>query len=112
MRAAHCNIRTVPLLVLAALALATFPGGRAAGLYPERPLRIVVPFAPGGGTDVIARTLAQEMAKDLGVSVIIENRPGAGTIIGTQAVAASRPDGYTLLMGTFSHAVKDRKSVV
>jgi tripartite-type tricarboxylate transporter receptor subunit TctC len=105
MRAACRNIPTWPLLVLAALALATFPSGRAAGLYPERPLRIVVPFAPGGGTDVIARTLAQEMAKDLGVSLIIENKPGAGTIIGTQAVAASRPDGYTLLMGTFSHAV-------
>ena len=57
--------------------------------YPERIVKIVVPFAPGGGTDVVARTLAQEMAKDLGASVIIENKPGAGTIIGTQAVAAS-----------------------
>jgi tripartite-type tricarboxylate transporter receptor subunit TctC len=65
----------------------------------------VVPFAPGGGTDVIARALAQEMAKDLGASVIIENKPGAGTIIGTQAVATSEPDGYTLLMGTFANAV-------
>jgi tripartite-type tricarboxylate transporter receptor subunit TctC len=76
-----------------------------AAAYPERTLKIVVPFAPGGGTDVVARTLAQEMAKDLGVSVIIENKPGAGTIIGTQAVAASDPDGYTLLMGTFANAV-------
>ena len=64
-----------------------------------------MPFAPGGGTDVIARTLAQEMAKDLGASIIIENKPGAGTIIGTQAVATSAPDGYTLLMGTFANAV-------
>jgi tripartite-type tricarboxylate transporter receptor subunit TctC len=64
-----------------------------------------VPFAPGGGTDVVARTLAQEMAKDLGVSVIIENKPGAGTIIGTQSVATSEADGYTLLMGTFANAV-------
>ena len=64
-----------------------------------------MPFAPGGGTDVVARTLAQEMAKDLGVSVIIENKPGAGTIIGTQSVATSAPDGYTLLMGTFANAV-------
>src|SRR6202011_3638595 len=68
-------------------------------------VKIVVPFAPGGGTDVIARTLAQEMAKDLGVSIVIENKPGAGTIIGTQAVAVSEPDGYTLLMGTFANAV-------
>jgi len=73
--------------------------------WPERTMRIVVPFAPGGGTDVIARTLAQEMAKDLGAAIIIENKPGAGTIIGTQAVSASEPDGYTLLMGTFANAV-------
>src|SRR3981189_964973 len=73
--------------------------------YPEKTIRIVVPFAPGGGTDVIARTLAQEMAKDLGDTVIIENKPGAGTIIGTQTVATSEPDGYTLLMGTFANAV-------
>ena len=77
----------------------------AAAAYPERTVKIVVPFAPGGGTDVVARTLAQEMAKDLGVTVIVENKPGAGTIIGTQAVAGSAPDGYTLLMGTFANAV-------
>jgi tripartite-type tricarboxylate transporter receptor subunit TctC len=73
--------------------------------YPDRIIKIVVPFAPGGGTDVVARTLAQEIAQQLGVSVIIENKPGAGTIIGTQAVATSEPDGYTLLMGTFANAV-------
>jgi tripartite-type tricarboxylate transporter receptor subunit TctC len=78
---------------------------RALALYPERIVKIVVPFAPGGGTDVVARTLAQEMARDLGVSVIVENKPGAGTIIGTQTVATSEPDGYTLLMGTFANAV-------
>jgi tripartite-type tricarboxylate transporter receptor subunit TctC len=93
------------LFALAALLLAVLPAEPASALYPDRIIRIVVPFAPGGGTDVIARTLAQEMGKDLGVSVIIENKPGAGTIIGTQAVAASEPDGYTLLMATFSHAV-------
>ncbi len=92
------------LLVLAAcVPLATMPAALA--FYPEHIIKIVVPFAPGGGTDVIARTLAQEMAKDLGQSVIIENKPGAGTIIGTQAVATSEPDGYTLLMGTFANAV-------
>jgi tripartite-type tricarboxylate transporter receptor subunit TctC len=96
--------------VLAALLLAAFATGEAKALYPERAIRIVVPFAPGGGTDVVARTLAQEMAKDLGVSVVIENKPGAGTIIGTQAVAVSAPDGYTLLMGTFSHAVNSSLS--
>ena len=96
-------------LVLSALAacalLLSFSIDQAWALYPDRIIKIVVPFAPGGGTDVIARTLAQEMAGNLGVTVVIENKPGAGTIIGTQAVAVSEPDGYTLLMGTFSHAV-------
>jgi tripartite-type tricarboxylate transporter receptor subunit TctC len=92
------------LFALAACGLFTaMPAALA--FYPEHIIKIVVPFAPGGGTDVIARTLAQEMAKDLGHSVIIENKPGAGTIIGTQAVATSEPDGYALLMGTFANAV-------
>ncbi|HEV7411561.1 MAG TPA: tripartite tricarboxylate transporter substrate binding protein [Bradyrhizobium sp.] len=94
------------LFALAAWALiSALPVNAAFALYPEKTIRIVVPFAPGGGTDVIARTLAQEMAKDLGATMIIENKPGAGTIIGTQTVATSEPDGYTLLMGTFANAV-------
>ncbi|SDS94708.1 tripartite tricarboxylate transporter substrate binding protein [Bradyrhizobium canariense] len=93
-------------LALTALALlSTMSIDKAFALYPDRIVRIVVPFAPGGGTDVIARTLAQEMAGDIGVTVLVENKPGAGTIIGTQAVATSVPDGYTLLMGTFANAV-------
>ena len=94
-----------PLFALAALTLLSMLSGKASAAYPDRVIKIVVPFAPGGGTDVIARTVAQEMAKNLGVNVIIENKPGAGTIIGTQAVAVSDPDGYTLLMGTFANAV-------
>ena len=93
------------LFALAACALSMLSGGDALAAYPDRIIKIVVPFAPGGGTDVVARTLAQEMAKDLGVSVMVENKPGAGTIIGTQTVATSEPDGYTLLMGTFANAV-------
>ena len=94
------------LIAFAALAMSSaFSTDPALALYPDRIVRIVVPFAPGGGSDVIARALAQEMTRDLGASVIIENKPGAGTIIGTQAVATSAPDGYTLLLGTFSHAV-------
>src|ERR1700756_5278916 len=96
------NFRRVLMFAVVALTLAT---DCALAAYPDRIIRIVVPFAPGGGTDVVARTLAQEMAKDLGASVIIENKPGAGTIIGTQSVATSAPDGYTLLMGTFANAV-------
>ena len=104
-------LQSIPKLTRAAFAFATWiimcagTTNPVAAAYPERTIKIVVPFAPGGGTDVVARTLAQEMASDLGVSVIIENKPGAGTIIGTQAVATSDPDGYTLLMGTFANAV-------
>ena len=92
-------------ILFALAACVMFSGGAAEAAYPDRIIKIVVPFAPGGGTDVVARTLAQEMSKDLGVTVIIENKPGAGTIIGTQAVATAEPDGYTLLMGTFANAV-------
>src|SRR3954462_11732092 len=77
------------LLAFAVLALAN--PVRAA--WPDKTIRIVVPFAPGGGTDGIARTLAQQMMKGLAGSTIIENKPGAGTIIGTQSVAGSEPDG-------------------
>jgi tripartite-type tricarboxylate transporter receptor subunit TctC len=96
--------RTALLLALVA-GLLPLVGHQALAAYPDRVIKIVVPFAPGGGTDAIARVLAQEMAKDLGVSIIVENKPGASTIIGAQAVAASDGDGYTLLMGTFAHAV-------
>lgn len=100
------NSRTaVRLFALAALLLPVVSAGSSSAAYPDRPIRIVVPFAPGGGTDVVARTLAQEMARDLGTSIVVENKPGAGTILGTQAVATSEPDGYTLLMGTFANAV-------
>jgi tripartite-type tricarboxylate transporter receptor subunit TctC len=100
------NLRVFVLsFALAALAWLSLSGDSALAAYPDRVIKIVVPFAPGGGTDVVARTLAQEMAKNLGANVVIENKPGAGTIIGTQAVAVSDPDGYTLLMGTFANAV-------
>lgn len=77
----------------------------ARAAFPDRPVRIVVPFPPGGGTDVITRALAEAMRQELGQPVVIENRPGAGTVIGTEHVARSAADGHTLLMATFSHAV-------
>jgi len=66
--------------------------------FPSKTVKIIVPFSPGGGSDVIARLLAEKMAADLGVSVLVENKPGASSIIGTDAMAKSPPDGYTILM--------------
>jgi tripartite-type tricarboxylate transporter receptor subunit TctC len=77
----------------------------AQATYPDKPVRIIVPFSPGGGTDLVARTLGVGLAQALGVSVLIENKPGAGTVIGTDLVAKSAPDGYTLLIATFANAV-------
>lgn len=87
---------------LSVLALSQ-PAAHAA--YPERPIRLIVPFPPGGGTDLIARQLAEGMTRDLGQTVVVENRGGGSTIIGTEAVAKAPADGYTVLLATFAHAV-------
>ncbi|MBO4122386.1 tripartite tricarboxylate transporter substrate binding protein [Cupriavidus gilardii] len=87
-----------------ALMMAAAPSSSFAA-YPDKPIRMVVPFAPGGGTDLIARAMGVTMSEDLGQPVIIDNKPGGGTIIGTEAVAKSAPDGYTLVMATIAHAV-------
>jgi tripartite-type tricarboxylate transporter receptor subunit TctC len=73
--------------------------------YPERPITLVVPFAPGGIADVTARAVAESMAKTLGQPVVVDNRPSAGSIVASQAVASAKPDGYTLLLMSNSNAV-------
>ena len=88
-------MRLVAALVALAVSFAS-----AADWQPTKPLRIVVPFAPGGQPDVVARALAEPLSKSLGQPVIVENRPGAGGNIAAEAVAKSAPDGHTLLMGT------------
>ena len=92
-------------LTLILMALAALTGHALAQPFPEKPIRIVVPFAPGGGTDLVARTLGQLMSQDLGQPVIIDNKAGGATVIGTDFVAKSPADGYTLVMATLAHAV-------
>lgn len=92
-----------------ALIVALSPGLAAAqppASYPTRPLRFVVPLPPGGGADLVARTVAERMGKSLGQQVVVDNKPGGGTVIGADLVAHSPPDGYTLLLGTATtHAI-------
>lgn len=80
-------------------------GATCAQNFPSAPITIVVPYSPGGGTDIMARLVGQELGQDLGISVVIENRPGASGNIGTTQVAKSKPDGYTLLFTSSGHAI-------
>ncbi|MEJ8296316.1 tripartite tricarboxylate transporter substrate binding protein, partial [Delftia tsuruhatensis] len=94
------TVRRSLLALLAALPFFSLaPAAALAAAWPERPITIVVPAAAGGTTDIAARVLAEKMGKDLGTSVVVENKGGGGGSIGTAQVARARPDGYTLLMG-------------
>ena len=90
--------RTACRHLAAAIIFALLPivGAQAQDAYPSRPIKLIVPFAAGGNTDAIGRVTASYMEQALKVSVIVENRPGAGGIVGTDAVVKSEPDGYTL----------------
>ena len=85
-----------------ALLLAAFPARAALPAYPTKPLRLVTGSAPGGGSDMVARTLAEKLTERLGQQVLVDNRPGAGGAIGADVVAKANPDGYTLLINTGS----------
>jgi len=93
------------LLAAAVPAMATLARAQDAQDYPSRPVALVVPFAPAGGTDILARLLGQKLEQRLGKPFVVENRPGAGTVIATNFVAKSPPDGYTLLMTVSSLAI-------
>ena len=99
----HCVLRRVAiaLVALAALAAETV----IAQQYPARPIRLIVPFPPGGGTDITARAVAQKLSESWGQTVVVDNRPGANGTIGVDIAAKSAPDGHTLTMISSSHAV-------
>src|SRR5262245_61342624 len=84
-------------LALALVLAACHAGAHAQAGYPIHPVRVIVPLAAGGNVDIVARTVAERISKTLGQPVVVENRPGASSLVGTQAVARSAPDGYTLL---------------
>ena len=102
------RIRLISVIAAASL-IACLPTGDAyaqTAPYPNRPVKLVVPFPPGGPLDIISRLIAQKASEDWGQSVVVDNRPGAGGNIGADVVAKSPPDGYTILMGALStHAV-------
>jgi len=90
--------------VFLAVALVTLACPAWAQAYPNRPVRMIAPFAPGGGTDISARILAEGLTKVLAQTVVVDNRPGAGSTLGTDIAAKATPDGYTLLLGNISMA--------
>ena len=90
---------TTRLALNACLIAAALPAAVFAQSYPAKPIRMIVPYAPGGGVDILGRIVGTRLGERLGVQVVVENRGGAGTVIGTEAVAKAAPDGYTLLFG-------------
>jgi len=89
----------------AAALLVAFTAAAAAQDYPNRPVRLVIPFPPGGSNDVVGRMIATQMSERLGKQVVVDNRSGAGGVIGTEIAANAPPDGYTLLVISIAHAV-------
>src|SRR5262245_25406513 len=93
------------ILLAAVLAAGLAAVDAAAQAYPARPVRLIVPFSPGGAADVPARILTQRMSEVLGQQIVIENRPGAGSTIGADLAAKAPPDGYTLFLVSNTHFV-------
>ena len=99
------SLTKFPLALLLASCLLSVQAPAWSQPYPHKPLRLVVPFPPGAGTDMFARVVANKLGDSMGQQVIVENKPGGGATIGTEFVAKSAPDGYTLLISTASHAI-------
>ena len=106
----HCQVGSVSRAIAAAVAVAVMMAlapaswAQSADKFPEKPIKIIVPFAPGGSVDLVARIIGQKFTEAWGQPNLIETRPGAGTMIGTQAAAKAEPDGYTLIVAVSNHA--------
>jgi len=96
--------RMLCITLIASLPVAAAHAAEKTGKYPTKSVRMIVPFAPGGGTDIVARHIAQKMSDTLGQSVVVDNRPGAGGTVGTETAVRSNPDGYTLINVSGSYA--------
>src|SRR5690606_17842448 len=89
-------------VMISGLSLLAVSGLAFAQTYPNRPIRFIVPFPPGGGNDIVGRIVAQKLAEGLGQTVVVDNRGGAGGTIGTDMMAKAPPDGYTMLINNIS----------
>jgi len=96
---------TVLMTLAAALSAALATGHALAQRYPSKPVRMIIPFSAGGFSDVVGRVVGQKLSEALGQSIVIDNRPGASGIIGTDILVKAQPDGYTLLLNSFNHVV-------
>ena len=97
------KLRCIPAIALAALSTAAY--SQDAANYPGRPIRVIVPFAPGGGLDISTRLIGQKLTEKWGQNIVVDSRPGAATIVGTEIASNAAPDGYTLLMITTTFAI-------
>src|SRR5689334_14492267 len=97
-------MKSAGFLILLVAALASLDA-LAADPYPAKPVRMIAPFAAGGGADTVARLVAQKLSDALGQQVLVDNRPGASNIIGTELTARSAPDGYTIMIANTVHAI-------
>ena len=98
-------MKSLPARMLIHILLLACAAASAAAAYPERPIRLIVPYPPGGATDIVARSLGQKLTDAFGQQIVVDNRAGGGQVIGTDLVAKAAPNGYTLLLASITHSI-------